>query len=187
MRSWLWEDCRWIYRVGANPGMPGGGILPPAPVLAPGSALGSRPRVALSSAQAPPVYRGPRPPGNPGLGQPLARRGGRIRLGLRVRIGRRFKDPHGEGDCRRGAGFGALCCFFSIYSYVYYEEVYSRRDRGHPRPPICPATFLKSCLRALQGAPNEVPRGTDRGDRSNLRYGQFGGRASGTIRSRRQA
>ena len=33
------------------PGMPRGGVLPPTPVLAPGSALGSRPRVALSSAQ----------------------------------------------------------------------------------------------------------------------------------------
>ena len=34
-----------------------GGILPPSPVLAPGSALGSRPRVALSSAQVASVYR----------------------------------------------------------------------------------------------------------------------------------
>jgi hypothetical protein len=33
------------------PGMPRGGFLPPAPVLAPESALGSRPRVALPSAQ----------------------------------------------------------------------------------------------------------------------------------------
>ena len=33
------------------PGMPRGGVLPPTPVLAPGSALRSRPRVALSSAQ----------------------------------------------------------------------------------------------------------------------------------------
>ena len=33
------------------PGMPRGGVLPPIPVLAPGLALGSRPRVALSSAQ----------------------------------------------------------------------------------------------------------------------------------------
>ena len=56
--SRLLEDCLWIYRIEANPGMPRGGILPPAPVLAPGSALGSRPRVALSSAQAPPGYRG---------------------------------------------------------------------------------------------------------------------------------
>jgi transposase len=51
----LWdgnENCEWIYRVRANPGEPWGGIVPPSPVLAPGAALGSRPRVALSSAQA---------------------------------------------------------------------------------------------------------------------------------------
>ena len=47
------KNCEWIYRFWANPGRPWGGIVPPAPVLAPGSALGSRPRVALSSAQAP--------------------------------------------------------------------------------------------------------------------------------------
>ena len=58
VRSWLLENCSWIYRIGANPGMPRGGIVPPSPVLAPESALGSRPRVALSSAQAPPGYRG---------------------------------------------------------------------------------------------------------------------------------
>ena len=68
VRSRPLEDCLWIYRIEANPGMPRGGIVPPAPVLAPGSALGSRPRVALSSAQAPAVYRGPRPPGNAGAG-----------------------------------------------------------------------------------------------------------------------
>src|SRR5260370_41140698 len=50
------KDCEWIYRFGANPGRPWGGIVPPTPVLAPGSALGSRPRVALSSAQAPSLY-----------------------------------------------------------------------------------------------------------------------------------
>ena len=47
------KNCEWIYRFRANPGRPWGGIVPPTPVLAPGSALGSRPRVALSSAQAP--------------------------------------------------------------------------------------------------------------------------------------
>ena len=47
------KDCEWIYRFRANPGRPWGGIVPPSPVLAPGSALGSRPPVALSSAQAP--------------------------------------------------------------------------------------------------------------------------------------
>src|SRR5262249_53423630 len=59
-------NCKWIYRFRANPGMPRGGIVPPTPVLAPGSALGSRPRVALSSARVPPVYSGPRPSGNSG-------------------------------------------------------------------------------------------------------------------------
>jgi hypothetical protein len=34
------KDCEWIYRFWANPGRPRGGIVPPAPVLAPGSALG---------------------------------------------------------------------------------------------------------------------------------------------------
>ena len=50
------KNCKWIYRFRANPGMPRGGVLPPTPVLAPGSALGARPRVALSSAQAPSIY-----------------------------------------------------------------------------------------------------------------------------------
>jgi hypothetical protein len=47
------KNCQWIYRFEANPGKPRGGVLPPTPVLAPGTALGSRPRVALSSAQVP--------------------------------------------------------------------------------------------------------------------------------------
>jgi hypothetical protein len=45
-----------IYRIPANPGSPWGGIVPPSPVLAPESALGSRPRVAPSSAQVSSVY-----------------------------------------------------------------------------------------------------------------------------------
>ena len=61
----------WIYRSGANPGMPRGGILPPTPVLAPESALGSRPRVALSSARARAMYCGLSPAGNPRPGQAL--------------------------------------------------------------------------------------------------------------------
>src|SRR6516165_10017844 len=52
------KNCEWIYRFSANPGKPRGGVLPPFPVLAPESALGSRPRVALSSAQAHRVYLG---------------------------------------------------------------------------------------------------------------------------------
>jgi hypothetical protein len=65
------KDCEWIYRFGANPGMPRGGILPPSPVLAPEPALGSRPRVALSSAQARVMYCRPSPAGNPRLDQIL--------------------------------------------------------------------------------------------------------------------
>src|SRR5437868_14423473 len=49
------KNCKLVYRFSANPGMPRGGIVPPSPVLAPGSALGSRPRVVLSSAQVPRV------------------------------------------------------------------------------------------------------------------------------------
>ena len=45
------KTYEWIYRYGANPGRPWGGIVPPSPVLAPGSVLRSRPCVALSSAQ----------------------------------------------------------------------------------------------------------------------------------------
>src|SRR5215831_10315148 len=58
------KNCKWIYRIWANPGMPRGGVLPPIPVLAPGSALGSRPRVALSTAQAPRSYLRLWPVGN---------------------------------------------------------------------------------------------------------------------------
>jgi hypothetical protein len=54
------------------------------PGLGTWSALGSRPRVALSSAQAPPVYLGPRPTGHSGLGHLLASGGNGIRLGLRA-------------------------------------------------------------------------------------------------------
>ena len=75
----------------------------------PGSALGSRPRVALSSAQAPPVYSGPRPPGNSGMGRLPVRRG-RIRLEWRARTRRMYKGPHPEEDCRRGAGFDVWRC-----------------------------------------------------------------------------
>src|SRR3974377_1051155 len=50
------KNCEWIYRFWANPGRPWGGFVPPSPVLAPESALGSRSRVALSSAQVFSVY-----------------------------------------------------------------------------------------------------------------------------------
>src|SRR4051794_15859273 len=99
------KDCEWIYRFWANPGRPWGGIVPPAPVLAPGSALGSRPRVALSSAQAPSVYREPRPPGNSPLSRVLARRGREIPLELRAKTRIRYEDRRPEEDDRRGTGF----------------------------------------------------------------------------------
>src|SRR5208337_2406880 len=50
------KDCEWIYRCQANPGRLWGAIVPPSPVLAPTSALGSRPRLALPSAQVRSVY-----------------------------------------------------------------------------------------------------------------------------------
>src|SRR5437763_69347 len=103
-----YKNYGWIYRFRANPGMPRGGLLPPAPVLAPGSALGSRPRVALSSAQAPPVDSALRPPGDSGPGRPLARRGRGIRLGSPAWARRRFKGPCPREDRRRGAGFGVF-------------------------------------------------------------------------------
>src|SRR5271157_161622 len=68
------KNCEWIYRFRANPGRPWGGIVPPSPVLAPGSALESRPRVALSSAQVCSVYLSALCRGNfflLGLGSPL--------------------------------------------------------------------------------------------------------------------
>jgi hypothetical protein len=61
----------------------------------------------------------------------------------------------------RGSTYGAII----LYLHFYYKGDCPRLDGGNLRPPICPATFLKRCLRALQGAPSEVPRGTDRGDR----------------------
>ena len=98
------KNCQWIYRFEANPGKPRGGVLPPTPVWAPGSALGSRPRVAGSSAQAPGVYSGPRPPGNSRLGRSLAKRGGTIALELRAQTRIGYQDPHPEEDGRRGTG-----------------------------------------------------------------------------------
>ena len=79
------KDCGWIYRFRANPGKPGSGIVPLFPVLAPGTALGSRPRVALSSAQAPSVYCEPMPPDNLRLSHMLANRGDRILLDPRAK------------------------------------------------------------------------------------------------------
>jgi hypothetical protein len=50
------KNCKWIYRFRANPGDAEGRRPAAHPGLGPGSALGSRPRVALSSAQVAPVY-----------------------------------------------------------------------------------------------------------------------------------
>src|SRR3954451_20869838 len=85
--------------------MPRGGILPPTPVLGPGSALGSRPRVALSSARAPPVYSGPRPSGNSGISRLPARRGGGVRPGWR--LGR--EDVHGPAPTGGSSWCGVRC------------------------------------------------------------------------------
>ena len=78
------KNCEWIYRFWANPGRPWGGIVSTSPVLAPESALGSRPRVALSSAQVSSVYLPGLWPGNfflLGLGSPPGAFLGRIALG----------------------------------------------------------------------------------------------------------
>src|SRR5580704_3454175 len=50
------KNCGWIYRFGANPGTAVGRLPAALSGLGPGSALGSRPRVALSSAQVHSVY-----------------------------------------------------------------------------------------------------------------------------------
>jgi hypothetical protein len=42
------DSYEWIYRFGANPGVRGGGVLPPVLVRDRGSGLGSRLRVVLS-------------------------------------------------------------------------------------------------------------------------------------------
>jgi hypothetical protein len=95
------KDCGWIYRFRANPGKPGSGIVPLFPVLAPGTALRSRPRVALSSAQALSVYCEPRPPHNSRLGYILAHRGERILLDLRVKTRTGHQGHRPEKDCRK--------------------------------------------------------------------------------------
>jgi len=100
------KNCEWIYRFRANPGMPRGGIVPPTPVLAPGSALRSRPRVALSSAQVPPLYSSPRPSDNSRLRRSrvfrvrgAAARLGRCQLPLPLRPDRLLTT--GQLVCRR--------------------------------------------------------------------------------------
>ena len=111
------KNCEWIYRFGANPGTPGSGIVPLSPVLAPGTALGSRPRVALSSAQAVSVYRGPRPPGNSRLGHLLAERGDRIPLDLRAKTRMGHQGLRPEKDCREmSCAINRICTCYSYNS-----------------------------------------------------------------------
>jgi hypothetical protein len=117
------KNCQWIYRFGANPGKPRGGVLPPTPVLAPGTALGSRPRVARSSAQVPRAYSEPRPPAIPrgiapaqtraeeGPGNCKAREGSSIRT-LTAR------GMAGEARC------GRICSIIIIT--IKYVSVYRR-------------------------------------------------------------
>src|SRR4051812_36701710 len=59
------KDSAWTYRFRANPRMPRGSNPPPAPVLAPGSALGSRPAFSYSSDQVLRVYPSSGAQGNP--------------------------------------------------------------------------------------------------------------------------
>jgi hypothetical protein len=107
------KNCQGIDRFKANPGMRRGGVLPPTPVLAPGSALGSRPRVARSSAQAAPVSCGPGPAGNSRPGRPLGKRGGTPPGELRAQPRIRYQGPDLEEEGRRGAGFDA-CYAYAI-------------------------------------------------------------------------
>src|SRR5271166_2583796 len=107
------KDCEWIYRFRANPGRPWGGIVPPAPVLAPGSALRSRPRVALSSAQAPAVYRGPRPPGNAGTGSAASTTGQKTPAGTAGQDQETVPGPSPRGEWSTRCGVGRI----ALYSY----------------------------------------------------------------------
>ena len=95
------KDYGWIYRFKANPGKPESGIVPLIPVLAPGTALGSRPRVALSSAQALSVYHESMAPDNSRLSHILANRGEQILPDARAEtwIGNQSGRP--EIDCRK--------------------------------------------------------------------------------------
>jgi hypothetical protein len=94
------NDYGWIYRFRANPGKPESGIVPLFPVLAPGTALGSRPRVALSSAQALSVYYEPMPPDNLRLSHILANRGHQILPDPRAETRMGHQGGRPENDCR---------------------------------------------------------------------------------------
>jgi hypothetical protein len=164
--------------------MPRGGIVPPAPVLAPGSALGSRPRVALSSAQVPTVYRGPRPPGNAGAGSAARTTGQETPPGTAGQDQENVPGSSPRGGLLTRCGVGLM----PLYSHHIIGSLLEG-GLSAPGSRTSEATDLSCHLSQvvfapLRGAPSVVSRGTDRGARSNLPYGQFGDRASGTIRSR---
>ena len=94
------KDYGWIYRFRANPGKPESGIMPLLPVLAPGTALGSRPRVALSSAQAISMYYEPMPPDNLRFSHMLANRDDRIHRDPRAETRMSHQGGRPENDCR---------------------------------------------------------------------------------------
>jgi hypothetical protein len=158
------KNCEWIYRFWANPGTPGSGLVPLAPVLAPGTALGSRPRVALSSAQVARVYRGPRPPGNSRLGDLLANRGDRMPLDVRVKTSRDHQGLRPEKDCHE------MSCAIMSMDMLLSTDTFRKGGSSATGSRSSEATdlschLLQEDLRAHQGAPTAVSRGTDRGDR----------------------
>jgi hypothetical protein len=158
------KNCEWIYRFWANPGTPGSGLVPLAPVLAPGTALGSRPRVALSSAQAPRVYCGPRPPGNSRLGGVLAKRGDRVPLDVQAKTSTDYQGLRPEKDCHE------MSCAIMSMDMLLSKSTFRKGGSSANGSRSSEATdlschLLQQDLRARQGAPTEVSRGTDRGDR----------------------
>jgi hypothetical protein len=109
------------------------GVLPPTPVLAPGSALGSRPRVALSSAQVVSVYRGALRPGKRLLQDP----------GSPVDAGHcPFLLPHGHGGSAL-AGLSAVLASGiaprARYVVQGCQRRLSTRASGQIAPEQCPA------------------------------------------------
>ena len=158
------KDCGWIYRFGANPGKPKSGIVPLLPVLAPGTALGSRPRVALSSAQAPSAYCEPRPSGNSRLNHILANRGTKSSWLREPSQGSVIRANALRWVATRSRVRPVLWLCYNIIVHLEKEDC-PRLDRGNLRPPICPATFRTETFATREGSPTEVSRGMDRGDR----------------------
>jgi hypothetical protein len=158
--------------------MPRGGVLPPTPVLAPGSALGSRPRVALSSARVPPAYTEPRPPAIHGGIALEQTGGGRMPRERRSQTRIEYQDPHPEEDGRRGEVRANVShCHVNNKISLFIGGLSATGSRSSEATDLS-CHLWHSNLRALKGAPTVVSRGTGRGDRSNLRYGQCGGRVS---------